>query len=348
MNTIRKGFRSDPDAGVFLCSIFCTIQNEQDPFPVCIYLFFSAPDFYLDLILDQVIFIFQHCLLCGCLQIGLPNHIILVYLIRTGIVQRHIYIILYLLIFQRDLPDCRVLVFRRPRLRAVRLCPACIVFIHSVSPARLFAEGLRISPFRSSVLAHQGYTGDRGLDLVNPAFDVLPVFPLFLLHPADPFDDGLIGPADHLPVQPVLDTRRSRHQFTQQESLIHLVQHMPYLREICFSVMIIIQCPGGQDQKPADQNEGAGIPWVSCEKEVAGEHQHAGDMQEKKKEPILQESAERQRTLFPMQFLFHCPADHIEYPIPLLVLIKSRIPACSSFARIRVILTLRVLSSIKT
>ena len=86
------------------------------------------------------------------MQIRLFDHVIFIDIFHPGIIKYHVYIIFDLLVFQ-----------------------------HNLSGHRIFV-----------ILAHQLDPGDRCFDLMDPAFDIFPVFSLRILDLSDPLDHRLV------------------------------------------------------------------------------------------------------------------------------------------------------------
>lgn len=144
-------FCSNPNQRMFL-PVFYTvqdhlIQNELNPLAIRIDQI-SAFHFCLHMVLDQQkTVLFQHFACCP-IQIGFCNPIILINLIRSGIIKYHIHIVFNPLILH-----CNNFV--------------CIVSAFSM------------------ILANHGNPGNRPLDLMYPAFDILLIVPLRILNLPD-------------------------------------------------------------------------------------------------------------------------------------------------------------------
>ncbi len=137
---------------------------------------------------------------------------------------------------------------------------------------------------------------------------------------------------DQLSVEPVLEPVRKRHQLPQQKALVNLCNHCLHTGKIPFSVRVLASCPHAKHENPADQYQQTGILGICCRAQKDGECRHTGKMQQIQQYFVPQKRCEL----------------HRRYPIPRFVSTKSRTPRCSNFPRIRVMLTLSALSSIKT
>ena len=179
------------------------------------------------------------------------------------------------------------------------------------------------------VLTQQLQRGDGRLDLVDPLLDVGPIFAPLPLHLADPLQHGLPGQLQELIVHLLLRLVRHRHDLGEQIPLLQLRGHFQQFLQPFLSGDIAGGKVQGQDKHPGGKDEQDRLNVVPHRQQEQGQSQRAQQVQQDDRQMV-----------FEKQF----PA-HMVYPCRCLVLIKSVRPRPASFSRMRVMLTLRALSS---
>ena len=179
------------------------------------------------------------------------------------------------------------------------------------------------------VFAQQAHGGDGRLDLVDPLFDIFPVGRPLTFDAGDLFQHGLFGKPKDLPVDLVFRARRLLHHIGDQTAPLKLFRYVQQPVQFFPTQVTADRSTEKQDQQPDEHDEQDSVRAAAGGKEEEGERQHTQHVQEEKGNPV-----------FPVQSCVH-----MVYPCRCLVLMKSSRPMADSFSRIRLILTLRALSS---
>lgn len=218
-DAVRPFFSVDPDFWFCVPAIFHRVQDqlvqdESNPFYIRIYGIFAVY-FSLYPTLDQVIFVFAQYILCGLLQRGFFDQIVFVHFIGAGVEESHVHVVFRFLIFMENPAEDFGQGGLYVNLRGI---------VRLISERKIrgsFFEGVLIP----ALLAQEGYVRNGSLDLMNPAFDILPIFLSGVFHGPYALDNGFIGLPDHVPVQCILQAERLGHKLSQEIFVIGMGQN---------------------------------------------------------------------------------------------------------------------------
>ena len=164
---------------------------------------------------------------------------------------------------------------------------------------------------------------------MNPLFNVFLVLQAFPLDLPNLLQHGFSSHFQNLIVNLILGLFRQFHHFRNKVSLGELLRHIQKFFHLPLSFPVSEDKSHQQNQCPYDQDQYYCGSRIAAHQQKYSERSHANKVRQQKWKPV-----------FPIPF-----AVHIVYPWRCFVLIKSVRPMPASFSRMRLILTLKALSS---
>ena len=164
---------------------------------------------------------------------------------------------------------------------------------------------------------------------MNPLFNVFLVLQAFPLDLPDLLQHGFSSHFQKLIVNLILSLLRQLHHFGNKVSLRELLCHIQKFFHLPLSFPVSEDKSHQQNQCPYNQDQYYCGNRIAAHQQKYSERSHTNKVRQQKRQPV-----------FPIS-----SAVHIVYPCRCFVLIKSVRPMPASFSRMRLILTLKALSS---